>query len=79
MNERKPLSLEEPFRTMIVKVLKEEIAKAIEDEFKRQFRDNDGKFYIKTPEDREAYANKIIDYLMEKLAEKMNLLCEAKL
>lgn len=79
MNERKPLSLEEPFRTMIVKVLKEEIAKAVEKEFGLQFRNDSGKFYIATPPNREKYANDVIDFLMGKLAERMNILGESKL
>jgi len=79
MTERKPLSHEEPFRTMIIKVLKEEIAKAVEKKFELQFRNDNGKFYIITPQNREKYANDVIDFLMQKLAEKMNLLGEPNL
>lgn len=78
MTERKPLSHEEPFRTMIVKVLKEEIAKAIEQKFSRTFRDANGNFHVGRQE-RMELGSQIIDFLIEKLAEKMNLLGEPNL
>ena len=63
----------------VVRILKDRIERAIEKQFGKEFRNDDGQFQVQKTHYSEPLTNDIINYLIEQLAEKTIQLNETDL